>query len=175
MPSGHVGAIGVLGVHMDMSERAKAEGIAVTVVSAGKYKAEASEFTPMTADARAHLQHLVDDRYDAFVRAVARGRGAPQKAVREGFGQGRLVTAADARKLGLADSIETIDQVVARLSGTQPRERKPSALAEAVNTRMTLELLERQGERTAAKHAAWERERNPELVLAQLEALEARI
>jgi signal peptide peptidase SppA len=128
-PSGHVGSIGVLGVHMDFSEQAKETGVAVTVVSAGKYKAEASEFTPLTDGARQHLQAIVDDRYDAFIRAVARGRGTSQRSVREGYGEGRLVTAKDALSMAMIDSIETTDQVLARVSGRARRARKIAEVA----------------------------------------------
>lgn len=128
-PSGHVGSIGVLGIHMDMSERTKAEGIKVSVVSAGKYKAEGSEFEPLSADARGHLQAIVDDRYDAFVRAVANGRGVSMKSVREGYGEGRLVTAKDALKMGMVDSIESIDQVLSRTASRAARARQIAEVA----------------------------------------------
>lgn len=122
-PSGHVGSIGVLGVHMDQSERTKAEGVRVSIVSAGKFKAEGNEFGPLTNEARAHLQAIVDDRYDAFVRAVARGRGVALKAVREGFGEGRLVTAKDALAMGMVDSVETIESTISRTVGRAARAR----------------------------------------------------
>jgi signal peptide peptidase SppA len=131
-PSGHVGSIGVLGVHMDYSKQAEAKGLTVTVVSAGKYKHEASEFSPLTGEARSYLQSIVDDRYDAFVRAVARGRNVSQKSVRGGFGEGRLVTAREALSIGMVDSIETVDQVLSRTTGRAARARK---IAEAASWR----------------------------------------
>ena len=129
-PSGHVGSVGVLGVHMDFSAKAKAEGVAVTVVSAGKFKAEASEFSPMTGEARAAHQNIVDDRFDAFVRGVARGRKVSMKAVRNGFGEGRLVTAKEALAEGMVDSIETMDGVLSRTAG---RASKARTIAEAAS------------------------------------------
>lgn len=126
-PSGLVGSIGVIGVHMDVSQKAQAEGIAVTLVSAGKFKAEGNEFAPLTAEARGHLQGIVDDRYDAFVRAVARGRTVSQKSVREGFGEGRLVTAKEALSLGMINSIETMDSVLSRTIARAARAQKIAA------------------------------------------------
>jgi signal peptide peptidase SppA len=120
-PSGHAGSIGVMGIHMDFSEQAKKAGATVTIVSSGKYKAEASEFTPLTAEARQHLQSLADDRYDAFVRDVAKGRRVPQKNVRNGFGEGRVVAAKDAINEGMVDTIETIEQIIARTAGRAVR------------------------------------------------------
>lgn len=133
-PSGHVGSIGVLGVHMDASAQAEAAGVKVTLVSAGKHKAEASEFTPLTAGAEAHLQSIVDDRYTAFVNAVARGRRVSQKAVRNGFGEGRLVTATEAVKQGMADSVETMDSVVSRAAKMATRGRGTTAQVTTLDT-----------------------------------------
>lgn len=142
-PSGHVGSIGVMGLHVDASEKVKADGLRVSIVSAGKFKAEGNAFAPLSEDAREHMQALVDDRYDAFVAAVARGRGVAQKTVREGFGEGRVVTAKEAMKQGMVDSIETLDQVVSRLAGKAARARaQTTATAPADNEKVFLELLE---------------------------------
>jgi Peptidase family S49 len=118
---------------MDMSEKAKAAGVNVNIISAGKFKAEASEFTPLSAEGRDHLQGLVNERYDAFVRAVARGRGVTLKSVRDGFGQGRLVPARDALSMGMVDSVETFDAVVSR---TASRAVKARTIAEAASWQM---------------------------------------
>ena len=59
------------------------------------------------------MQAQVDDYYDSLVRAVARNRGATQKAVREGFGEGRTVgPGARAVKAGLADRVASLNQVL---------------------------------------------------------------
>lgn len=116
-PSGMVGSIGVWTAHQDMSAMYEAFGVKVSLISAGKYKTEGNPFEPLTDEARAAIQAEVDDYYALFTKAVARGRGVGVEAVRAGFGEGRMVTAQKAVKAGLADRVETLDQVVSRLSG----------------------------------------------------------
>lgn len=121
-PSGHVGSIGVMGVHLDVSEKARKEGVTVSLVTAGKHKAEASEFTPLSDEARAHMQALVDDRYEAFVADVAAGRRVSAEKIRNGFGEGRLVPAKAALREGMVDRIETLDEAIVRAgAGEVPR------------------------------------------------------
>lgn len=115
-PSGSIGSIGVLTVHVDTSAADAEAGISYTVVSAGDYKAE-GVYEPLGADAKAALQDRVNTFYGMFVRAVAKGRGVGVPDVRGGFGQGRVVTAAQAIELKMADRIATLDDTIARLGG----------------------------------------------------------
>jgi hypothetical protein len=97
------------------------EGVDVTLISAGKYKVEGHPFGPLDKEARAEMQGKVDYYYDFFVRDVARGRGVSADDVRSGYGEGRMVTAPDAVKMGMADRIATIDQVISeRSDGSAP-------------------------------------------------------
>jgi len=64
----------------------------------------------------------VEEAYNWFVRDVARFRNATQEAVRNGYGEGRVLTADAAVKAGLADRIGTLEETVARLaSGAKAR------------------------------------------------------
>jgi signal peptide peptidase SppA len=120
-PSGMVGSIGVIAVHMDRSKQAEMLGVKPTFVTAGKFKGEGNELEPLDDATRASMQRKVDQYYDAFVRAVARGRGVTPAAVRDGFGEGRLVTARDGRTQGMVDSLGTLDLVVDRLASGRKR------------------------------------------------------
>lgn len=114
---GQVGSIGVLTAHEDMSKRLEAKGRTVTVVSAGKYKTETMPFAPLSEEAKAELQAMVDHYYGMFVGAVARGRGVSEGRVKADFGQGRMVTAKEAVSRGMADHVATLEQVLRRLGG----------------------------------------------------------
>lgn len=118
-PSGMVGSIGVWTAHNDMSRMYEAFGITTSLISAGKYKTEGNPFEPLGEEARAAIQSEIDDYYALFTKAVARGRGVGIDAVRSGFGEGRMMTAQRAVKLGMADRVETFDQVLSRLSGNR--------------------------------------------------------
>lgn len=113
--SGRVGSIGVFTAHEDESARAENQGVKTTLVSAGRFKTEGNPFEPLSADARAHLQSLVDDYYGMFVSDVAKGRGAPVDSVRNGFGEGRVVGASDSVRLGMSDGIGTLEGTVGAL------------------------------------------------------------
>ena len=111
-PSGEVGSIGVFAAHWDESKALEMEGLKLTLVSAGKYKTEGNPFEPLTEEAHSMIQGMVQDVYDAFVRAVARNRGQSVAEVRDGFGEGRVVGARQAIQLGMADKIATLDETI---------------------------------------------------------------
>lgn len=113
-PSGEVGSIGVFAAHQDFSRALEKDGVTVNLISAGKYKTEANPYTPLTEEARAAIQARVDDYYGAFVKAVARGRGVSVADVRGGFGEGRVVGADEALRLGMADRVGTLEDGIAR-------------------------------------------------------------
>lgn len=122
-PSGQVGSIGVMRIHEDLSKLAEQKGITVSYITAGAFKGEGEAFRPLTDEARAAMQKAVDAYYGQFVRAVARGRSVTPEAVRDGFGQGRVVGAAEAMRQGMVDRIGTLAETIARL-------QKPGAMVE---------------------------------------------
>lgn len=119
-PGGEVGSIGVYGVHKDVSVAAEKQGLKVTFISAGPYKVEGNPFEPLSAEAQAYGQTLVDATYDTFVGDVARGRAVKAAAVRGGFGQGRVVLAKDAVREGMADRVGTMDETLRRVAKMKP-------------------------------------------------------
>lgn len=118
-PSGHVGSIGVIAAHVDTSKAEEQDGITTTLISAGKFKGE--EYGPLSALAKAAIQARVDDAYATMVHDIAHGRGVPLSAVRDGFGEGRIVSAMEALKLGMIDRVATMDETLARLVGGRQR------------------------------------------------------
>lgn len=117
IPSGEVGSIGVLLVHADYSRALADEGVTVTIIRAGKYKAEANPYEPLTDDAKAYEQTRVSEYYRMFVDSVAAGRNVTVETVEKTFGQGRIVGATRAVELGMADRVSTVEQEIQRLAG----------------------------------------------------------
>lgn len=115
-PGGMAGSIGVWTAHEDWSKFLDTKGVKVSLVSAGKYKVEGNPYGPLDDTAREAMQDVVNKYYDMFTKSVARNRSAENaKAVREGYGEGRVMLAKDAVKAGLADRIGTFDQVIGEL------------------------------------------------------------
>ena len=119
-PSGLVGSIGVYMGHQDISEKQHKEGIKTTLIHAGKYKVDGSEFEPLTPEAKAHFQGLVDDLYDGFLEAVAIGRGTTAEKVHNHFGEGRTVTPTAALAAGMIDKIDTFENVLGGMLSIAP-------------------------------------------------------
>ncbi len=126
-PSGEVGSIGVFQAHEDLSGAMEKAGVKVTIIKAGKFKAEGNPFEPLTDEAREAIQARADEAFGMFVSSVAKGREVSVSDVRNGFGQGRVVGAKEAVSLGMADRIATLDATLARLGvRTEPSAQRAS-------------------------------------------------
>ena len=151
-PSGEAGSIGVFMLHVDASKALEEFGVKVSIIRAGKYKAEGNPFEPLTDDARAHMQDGVNEYYGQFVDAVAAHRGVTGGEVAAGYGQGRALTARKAVQAGLADRVGTLGSVLAemgvdpsRLSGMhaeEPTTDVPFFSAGTTSTASSLLVLE---------------------------------
>jgi len=127
-PSGEVGSIGAYVLHEDDSELLDELGVRMTFIREGPRKVEANPFEPLDDTARAALQKTVRSLYDMFVADVARGRHVAETVVRADpektdrhFGGGRAYGAKRAVALGMADRVETFDQLIARLQRQRGR------------------------------------------------------
>jgi capsid assembly protease len=115
-PSGQVGSVGVVAMHVDQTAANEREGMKPTIITAGKYKAEGSPHTPLSAEARDFMQEQVDSYYGMFTGAVAAGRGVSQKRVESAYGEGRVLGTQAAKQAGMIDRVETLDDTLARLA-----------------------------------------------------------
>lgn len=122
-PSASVGSIGVLGMHQDLSGMYEQKGVKTTLIRAGRFKAEANQFEPLSDEALAYRQGEIDELYDMFISDVAKGRGVKASDVRNGFGEGRTLLAKPALAAGLIDRIETLDQTIDRVLRKPPQPR----------------------------------------------------
>jgi ClpP class serine protease len=72
-------------------------------------------FEPLSEATKAYYQAESDAIYSQFVGAVARGRETTPTNVKANFGKGRVIRAAEAKKLGMVDRLETSDAAFSRL------------------------------------------------------------
>ena len=137
-PGGEVGSIGVWMAHEDWSKAVADSGVAVTLISAGKFKTEGNPYGPLDADAKAFLQSRTDAYYSNFTKAVAAGRGVPIESVRSGMGMGRVLGAAQAMAEKMVDGVMSFAEVMngglgasrAGLAAHTPRPGVAAALRE---------------------------------------------
>ena len=114
-PDAEVGSVGVFAVHQDVSKALENDGIKVTIIKEGKYKTEGNPYEPLSEEAHAVIQTRVHEAYEAFTTALALNRGVKADDVKNGFGEGRVVGAQQAIRLGMADRIGTLEETVARM------------------------------------------------------------
>lgn len=143
-PGGEVGSIGVWQAHFDYSKALEEDGVKPTLISAGKFKVEGNPYAALDPEAQAFMQSRVDDYYNAFIQAVASGRGVAVSAVREGMGQGRVLGADAALSAGMVDGIACFDEVLSRMQASarkSGRTQQPSSPSRLNKARADLALI----------------------------------
>ena len=110
--TGGAGSVGVIAVHIDQSGYDEKLGVAYEVIKAGQFKDDFDPHSPLSADARARIQAIIDADYELFVNLVARNRGLNPSDVRAqeaGLYYGKA--AVDA---GLIDAVQSWKQVASK-------------------------------------------------------------
>lgn len=141
--SSQIGSIGVISVHESIAKMLEDEGVEETIVSAGEYKAEGNPYEPLSPEAQEHMQSMVNKYYTMFLDAVASGRGVDKETVESEYGQGRVKLAADAKKAGMIDRIETLRGTLERLGG-EDQSRAAARSTSLQKQRLELERQEAQ-------------------------------
>lgn len=113
-PSGEVGSIGVYMLHQDVSAMMDEAGVKNTFIYAGEHKVDGNPYEPLGEAGKEEFQKHVDEAYDMFVAAVAKGRGVSVQTVLDKFGQGRVFGAKEAVRLGMADRVGTLSDTLTR-------------------------------------------------------------
>lgn len=109
--TGGVGSIGVVTSHVDYSKYLENAGIKVTFIYAGAHKVDGNPYEPLPDAVKARIQERIDSLYSVFVEAVAKNRGMEESAVRAT--EALTYSAQEAIKVGLADSIGTMEKALA--------------------------------------------------------------
>ncbi|WP_233704008.1 signal peptide peptidase SppA [Helicobacter mesocricetorum] len=102
-----LGSIGVILNGVDISELAQKLGIKSQSLKAGDYKEAGTFMRPWNSLEEEMLEGLIQEQYKMFVNDVVQARGLDINN-QEYFAQGRILSAANALKLGLIDEIGSI-------------------------------------------------------------------
>lgn len=111
-----VGSIGVITVHASYEKMLKQDGIEVTVLRAGEFKALGSPYEKLDEKARAQIESQMNAIYDVFLETVAENRGTSVSALKATAAEGRVFVGADAVTVGLVDSVASFDAAMSAIS-----------------------------------------------------------
>jgi protease-4 len=114
-PSTIVGSIGVIMQFPQVEGLFKKLGLGVEVVKSRDFKDIGSPYRPMKPEERELLRDMVLDVYDQFVEVVVEGRKLSRDSVLE-LADGRVFSGRQAQKLGLVDSLGTLQDAI-RIAG----------------------------------------------------------
>lgn len=105
--TGGVGSVGVIVIHCDWSQHIKEEGLKVSIITYGNRKAESNPYVALSDEAKAAIQHDVDEMGRLFVSTVSRNRGLSETVIRNT--QAACYLAAEGVQMGLADVVASPD------------------------------------------------------------------
>ena len=114
--TGTVGSIGVISAMMDLTAANEAMGLRVAMVSSGARKTDGCPDVPLSADALAATQEVVDTLAGLLFEHVAAHRPALTVDAVKGL-QAGLVIGARAVNLGLADAVGSLSDALALARG----------------------------------------------------------
>ena len=135
---GSVGSIGVVAALVDSSKAMEERGIEVLVFSTGPHKGAGTPGAPITEEQRAEFQARVERTNEHFIEAVSKGRGVTEETVSV-WADGRVFDARRALKMGMIDSIGTLEEAMDKLlAETESREAADSRRAEIRRQRLAL-------------------------------------
>jgi protease IV len=106
-----IGSIGVVFQGVGVDKAMEKLGIENRTVTAGDNKAFMDPFSPLKPEQKAHLEAMLGDVHQQFIKAVKDGRGDRLKANTPGLFSGLIWTGNKAIENGLVDAIGSVESV----------------------------------------------------------------
>ena len=110
-PSSLVGSIGVIYQGFGADKAIEKLGIENRTVTAGENKAFMDPFAPMKPEHKAHLEAMLADVHQQFIKAVKEGRGSRLKETTPGLFSGLIWSGNKAIDIGLVDGTGSVGSV----------------------------------------------------------------
>jgi len=126
-PGTLTGSIGVIFEFPTVERLLEKVGVRFEVVKSGEYKDIGSIARTMTPKESEALQFVIDDTYDQFVEAVAKGRGLEKDSVKI-FADGRIFTGRQAKELKLVDELGDLQDALDIAAGMVGLESPPKTI-----------------------------------------------
>lgn len=112
--SATLGSLGVIGERVSLARRLANDGVDVTLITSTPAKAWGHPATVLSDEERAHLTARVAETERELFADVAQGRRVSLDVVRTHYGQGRTLTATNAKQHGMIDLVtKNIDAALA--------------------------------------------------------------
>ncbi len=111
-----VGSIGVVTVHASYEKMLKDDGIEVTVLRAGEFKALGSPYEKLDEKARSQIESQMNSIYEVFLETVADNRDMTVPVLKKTAAEGRVFVGADSVTVGLVDHITSFDSAIVSIS-----------------------------------------------------------
>lgn len=154
------GSVGVVSTHVSIARQLKEDGIDVTVVRAGEYKALGHPAEELSKKGLAELVKKTEQLNDFFLGHIAERRGLSINN-KEQWAEGKTFFADEAYKIGLIDGVVSLKDVLSNLSDSHKlRERSmPKKIvmteqaAAAVAAGVALEQVEHEEIEVAAEES----------------------
>lgn len=105
--TGGTGSIGVIAMHVDLSQALSEAGIAVTIISYGDRKADGAAELPLSPEAHERFQMDINTMGELFVETAARNRNIPASKIRDT--QAATYLGSSGVEIGLADAVMAPD------------------------------------------------------------------
>jgi signal peptide peptidase SppA len=110
-----IGSIGALFVHREITEALKMDGIKATVFRSAPYKALGTPYEKLTDVAKKEIEDHLMMSHNKFVETLAHNTGVEVAKVHT-WATGKVFQAKEALNMGLLDSIQPIENVIAKLN-----------------------------------------------------------
>jgi protease IV len=123
------GSIGVIVQLANASELLHKVGIESTVITSGPFKDSGNPTRTLRPEERQVFQALVDDVYQQFIEAVAKGRNLPLDEVHQAA-DGRIYTGRQAKDLRLVDELGSLHDAITYAAATIGTIGKPKLVQE---------------------------------------------
>lgn len=107
------GSIGVIIASYNVSGLMDKVGVQPMVFKSGDFKDMLSPTREMRPEEQEYVQSMVMESYEKFLGLVSDARGISKERLRDGIADGRIISGAKAKELGLVDSNGYLDDAIA--------------------------------------------------------------
>lgn len=129
-----VGAVGVIAIYTNESEKQAREGIKHSVIRTGDRKWPLNPYLPVTAEDERKIRDSLGIVLVEFLAAVQQARGPRLHLSRDALATGEAWMGIEAEKMGLTDGAGDLGSVFGRLLGSAPTAYRQFDLAKVAAT-----------------------------------------